>query len=102
MVNFQDFLNLKDILSVLVGGIVDLPNITLTREEFPVGDENLLKEKGIGARVSCVLDVHSKHMLTLKNCLKKENSQKNKNQKFGFKFYSTGYIPHCCQPLFNL
>ena len=45
---------------------VDLPNVTLTREEFPVGDENLLKEKRIRARVSCVLDVHSKHILTVK------------------------------------
>ena len=45
---------------------VDLPNVTLTREEFPVGDENLLKEKRIRARVSCILDVHSKHILTAK------------------------------------
>ena len=48
------------------GSIVDLPNVTLTREEFPVNDENLLKEKRIRARVSCILDVHSKHILTAK------------------------------------
>lgn len=46
--------------------IVNLPNVTLTREEFPVGDENLLKEKRIRSRVSCILDVHSKHILTAK------------------------------------
>lgn len=48
------------------GSIVDLPNVTLTREEFPVDDKNLLKEKRIRARVSCFLDVHSKHILTTK------------------------------------
>ena len=48
------------------GSIVDLPNVTLTREEFPLGDEFLLKEKRIRARVSCFLDVHSKHILTVK------------------------------------
>ena len=48
------------------GSIVDLPNVTLTREEFPLGDENLLKENRIRARVSCFLDVHSKHILTAK------------------------------------
>ena len=48
------------------GSIVDLPIVTLTREEFPLGDENLLKEKRIRARVSCFLDVHSKHILTTK------------------------------------
>lgn len=48
------------------GSIVDLPNVTLTREEFPVGDKNLLKENRIRARVSCFLDVHSKHILTTK------------------------------------
>ena len=48
------------------GSIVDLPNVTLTRNEFPLGDENLLKENRIRARVSCFLDVHSKHILTVK------------------------------------
>lgn len=48
------------------GSIVDLPNVTLTRKEFPLGDENLIKEKRIRARVSCFLDVHSKHILTSK------------------------------------
>ena len=45
---------------------IDLPIVNLTREEFPVDDENLLKEKRIRARVSCFLDVHSKHILTTK------------------------------------
>lgn len=53
-------------VSACDGSIVDLPNVTLTREEFPVGDENLLKEKRIRARVLCILDVHSKHILTTK------------------------------------
>ena len=39
--------------------MVDLPNVTLTRQEFPLGDEYLLKEKKIRARVSCFMDVHS-------------------------------------------
>ena len=54
------------IIGACDGSIVDLPNVTLTRKEFPVGDENLLKEKRIRARVSCILDVHSKHILTAK------------------------------------
>ncbi len=54
------------IIGACDGSIVDLPNVTLTREEFPVDDENLLKEKRIRARVSCILDVHSKHILTAK------------------------------------
>lgn len=48
------------------GSIIDIPNVTLTRIQFPVGDEGLLKEKRIRARVSCFLDVHSKHILTAK------------------------------------
>ena len=64
---FSGFSKFKGyIVSACDGSIVDLPNVTLTREEFPVGDENLLKEKRIRARVSCVLDVHSKHILTVK------------------------------------
>ena len=54
------------IVSACDGSIIDIPNVTLTREEFPVGDEGLLKEKRIRARVSCFLDVHSKHILTAK------------------------------------
>lgn len=52
--------------------IVDIPNVTLTRIQFPVDDEGLLKEKRIRARVSCFLDVHSKHILTAKNCWKEQ------------------------------
>ena len=48
------------------GSIVDLPNVTLTQNEFLLGDENLLKENRFRARVSCFLDVHSKHILTVK------------------------------------
>lgn len=48
------------------GSIIDIPNVTLTRIQFPVGDKGLLKEKRIRARVSCFLDVHSKHILTAK------------------------------------
>ena len=33
------------------GSIVDLPNVTWTHQEFPLGDEYLLKEKRIRARV---------------------------------------------------
>ena len=46
------------------GSIFDLPNVTLTREEFPDDDEDLLKPKRIRARVSCFLDVNSHHILT--------------------------------------
>ena len=50
----------------LWGSIVDFPNVTLTREEFPVGDKNLLKENRIHRRASYFLDVHSKYILTVK------------------------------------
>lgn len=64
---FPGFSKFKDyIICACDGSIVDLPNVTLTREEFPLGDENLLKENRIRARVSCFLDVHSKHILTAK------------------------------------
>ena len=48
------------------GSIFDLPNFTITREEFPPGGENLLKPKRTGARVSCFLDVSSKMILNIK------------------------------------
>lgn len=48
------------------GSIFDLPNFTITREEFPPGGENLLKYKRTGARVSCFLDVSSKMILNIK------------------------------------
>lgn len=64
---YSGFLKFKGyIVSACDGSIVDLPNVTLTCEEFPVGDENLLKEKRIRARFSCFLDVYSKHILTAK------------------------------------
>lgn len=50
------------------GSIFDLPNVKLTREEFPLGDENLLKEKRTRARASCMLDVKTNHILTSKIC----------------------------------
>ena len=65
--NFRGFSKFNGyIVCACDGSIVDLPNVTLTREEFPLGDENLLKENRIRARVSCFLDVHSKHILTAK------------------------------------
>lgn len=48
------------------GSIFDLPNFTITREEFPPGGKNLLKPKRTGARVSCFLDVSSKIILNIK------------------------------------
>ena len=64
---YQGFSKFKGyLICACDGSIVDLPNVTLTRNEFPLGDENLLKENRIRARVSCFLDVHSKHILTVK------------------------------------
>ena len=50
------------------GSIVDLPIVTLTREEFPVGDENLLREKRIRARVSCFFRCSFQAYFNNKNC----------------------------------
>ena len=64
---YSGFSKLKGyIVSACDRSIVDIPNVTLTRIQFLVGDEHLLKEKRIRARVSCFLDVHSKHILTAK------------------------------------
>lgn len=54
------------IISATDGSIIDLPNVTLTRKEFPLGDEYSTKPKRIRARVSCTLDVHSQYILTAK------------------------------------
>ena len=43
---YSGFSKLKGyIVSACDGSIVDIPNVTLTRIQFPVGDEGLLKEK---------------------------------------------------------
>lgn len=62
---FSGFSKIKGyIVCACDGSIFDLPNITLTREQFPDDDEDLLKPKRIRARVSCFLDVNSHHILT--------------------------------------
>lgn len=48
------------------GSIFNLPNVTLTRREFNVKDHTKIKKHRIRARVSGMLDVNSKFMLTTK------------------------------------
>ena len=50
------------------GSIFDLPNVTLTRREFNIEDHNEFGKHRIKARVSGMLDVNSKFMLTTKYC----------------------------------
>ena len=50
------------------GSIFDLPNVTLTRREFNIEDHNEFGKHRIRARVSGMLDVNSKFMLTTKYC----------------------------------
>ena len=52
---FSGFSKFKGYIVCAYGGsIVDLPNVTLTRQEFILGDEYLLKERRIRSRVSCL------------------------------------------------
>lgn len=48
------------------GSIMDLPNVILTRKEFPNYENTLLKLRPIRARVSCFLNIYSEHILTAK------------------------------------
>ena len=48
------------------GSIFDLPNVTLTRREFNIKDHDKFGKHRIRARVSGMLDVNSKFMLTTK------------------------------------
>ena len=59
------------IIATCDGSIFDLPNITLTRNEFKIKDSTIFKKERIRARVSGILDVNSQLMLTTKNVEKK-------------------------------
>ena len=54
------------IVAACDGSIFDLPNVTLTRREFGIKDDTIFKKDRIRARVSGILDVNSKFMLTTK------------------------------------
>lgn len=64
---FKNFSKQKDyIICACDGSIMDLPNVILTRKEFPYFENTLLKRKPIRARVSCFLNINSEHILTAK------------------------------------
>lgn len=48
------------------GSIFDLPNITLTREEFKINDHTIFSKERVRARVSGMLDVNSNLLLVTK------------------------------------
>ena len=54
------------IVAACDGSIFDLPNVTLTRLEFKIKNHNEFGKERIRARVSGMLDVNSKFMLTTK------------------------------------
>lgn len=54
------------IVAACDGSIFDLPNVTLTRREFNIKDHDKFEKHRIRARVSGMLDVNSKFMLTTK------------------------------------
>ena len=56
------------IVSACDGSIVDLPIVTLTREEFPVGDENLLKEKKNSCKIFMLFRCVFQRYFNSKNC----------------------------------
>ena len=54
------------IVAACDGSIFDFPNVTLTRLEFNIKDYDEFGKERIRARVSGMLDVNSKFMLTTK------------------------------------
>lgn len=48
------------------GSIFDLPNVTLTRREFGIKNNTIFEKHRVRARVSGIMDVNSKFMLTTK------------------------------------
>ena len=54
------------IVAACDGSIFDLPNVTLTRWEFNLKEHTKFKKTRIRARVSGMMDVNSKFMLTTK------------------------------------
>lgn len=64
---YKNYSKIKDyIVCACDGSIMDLPNVILTRKQFPFFENTLLKGKPIRARVSCVLNINSEHILTAK------------------------------------
>ena len=63
----RNFSRMKDyIVCACDGSIFDLPNVTLTREEFKIGDHTPYNKERIRARVSGMLDVNSNLLLVTK------------------------------------
>ena len=62
--HFSDFKGY--IVCACDGSIFDLPNVTLTHQEFNIKDKSLFENQRIRARVSGIMDVNSKLMLTCK------------------------------------
>ena len=65
---YHDNKHFSDFKGYIVGAcdssIFDLPNVTLTREEFKIKDKTIFNKPRVRARVSGILDVNSKLMLT--------------------------------------
>lgn len=67
MVNIKVFLNLKDILFVLVmGAYLICPILQQQKKAFDIPSDTVFERFLSRGRVSCILDVHSKHILTSK------------------------------------
>ena len=62
--HFSDFKGY--IVTACDGSIFDLPNVTLTHQEFDIEDKTKFSNQRIRARVSGIMDVNSKLMLTCK------------------------------------
>ena len=67
MVNLKDFQNSKDILSVhVMEAYLICPILQRPKKAFAIPAGNLFQRFLSRGRVSCILDVHSKHILTSK------------------------------------
>ena len=64
---FKGFSRFKGyVVTACDGSIFDLPVDRKTRKEWDVKKTTIFKKHNSRARVSCMLDVHSKHILTAK------------------------------------
>lgn len=96
---FKGFSKFKGhIICACDGSIFDLPNTPTTKKAFDIPADNIFKRFLSRGRVSCMLDVHSKHILTSKIVSKSVNEitlaiehLNNLNDRFDLKKFITIY-----------
>lgn len=96
---FKGFSKFKGyIICACDGSIFDLPNTPTTKRAFGIPADNIFKRFLSRGRVSCMLDVHSKHILTSKIVSRSVNEitlaidhLNNLNERFNLSEFITVY-----------